>query len=107
MFQFYAILNNRVEKSGSIDSQLEGLDINNNTNNNGPCQNCEEEKQRRLELERIIDALNDEIEESRNLVAALKVQNEEAKVKKKKPLRIKIKLLHNLIQVTCFLKFFL
>lgn len=43
------------------------------------CEDCEREKARRIELEKIVDTLSTELDESKNLVAALKMDNEEAR----------------------------
>ena len=43
------------------------------------CEDCEREKAKRIELEKIVQTLNSELDESKNLVAALKMDNEEAR----------------------------
>ena len=47
---------------------------------NKPCEDCEREKARRVELEKIVEALSTEIDDSKNVIVALRLENEEAKI---------------------------
>ena len=50
--------------------------------NIGPCRNCEIERQRSEEYEKVIQALSNDLDDSKSVIEALRVENEEVRVSK-------------------------
>ena len=58
----------------------------------GPCKNCENEneKQKSEEYEKIIQALSNDLDDSKSVIEALRVENEEVKVSELRSLLFQI-----------------
>lgn len=66
----------RTTKSGSVDLTPEPVVKQNVAEK---CDDCEKERARRIELEKVVDMLSNELDESKNMIVALKMDNEEAR----------------------------